>query len=77
MGKQWEGALDPNEVTTLPASQEHRIERPGCGHIQVIVGPSAATAVEYAKFIAPVLRAEFEKPCPECAKEQNNEQRTV
>jgi hypothetical protein len=66
-GKIIEGAVDPNEFAPLPDVVEHKVERP-CGHMQVILGPASSTTIDYAKYVAPFLRAEIEKPCEECAK---------
>jgi hypothetical protein len=66
-GKVIEGAVDPYAVAPLPDTVEHKVER-SCGHIQVIVGPPAATTIEHSKYIAPVLREAIKEPCEECAK---------
>lgn len=49
---------------------DHKVERPGCGHMQVIMARPHQSIVDYNTRLVPELKEAIRQPCEQCEKQK-------
>ena len=52
------------------------IERPECGHVQVIMARPSLSAIDYSQRLVPELKEAIKQPCEECEKAKHAKDRS-